>query len=95
VEAEVPGFTASELEVSLDGGRLTISGNKETKDEQRKGKTIYQEQCSEQLLRVIDLPAEVDSAKAAATLRNGVLEITIPKVAAAKPATQRVEVKAA
>jgi len=90
VEAEVPGFTAKELEVGLEGHRLTISGKKETTEEKKKGKTIYQEQCSEQLLRAIDLPAEVDSARAAATLKNGVLEISIPMVAKASAAAQRI-----
>ena len=94
VEAEVPGFAAKELEVSLEGRRLTISGKKETTEEEKRGKTIYQEQCSEQLLRVIDLPADVDSAKAAATLKNGVLEISIPTVAKGATAAQRVEIKA-
>jgi HSP20 family protein len=95
VEAEVPGFTPKELEVSLDGTRLTISGKKETKKEQEQGKTIYQEQCSQQIMRVIDLPVEVDGAKAAATLKNGVLEITIPKAVEALVTTRRVEVKGA
>jgi HSP20 family protein len=85
VEAEVPGFSAKDLEVSLEPWRLTISGNKETKEEQ--------EQCSEQLLRVIDLPLEIDSAKATATLKNGLLEINLPK--AAKAATTRGDIKAA
>jgi len=72
VEAEVPGFSAKDLEVSLEPWRLTISGKKETKEEQ--------EQCSEQLLRVIDLPSEIDSAKGTATLKNGILEINVPKI---------------
>lgn len=80
VEAEVPGFSAKDLEVGLEPCRLTISGKKETKEEHKKGKTIYQEQCSDQLLRVIDLPTEIDSAKATATLNNGILEINIPKM---------------
>jgi len=93
VEAEVPGFTPKDLEVSFEGKRLTISGKKETKEEQKKGTTLYQEQCSNQLLRVIDLPSEVDSAKATATLKNGLLEISVPK--AAKATAARVEVKTA
>jgi HSP20 family protein len=92
VEAEVPGFSAKDLEVSLEPGRLTISGAKETREEQKEGKTIYEEQCSEQIMRVIGLPSEVDSARATATLKNGLLEISIPK--ALKAAATRVEVKA-
>ena len=81
VEAETPEFSAKELEVSLEPWRLTISGKKEAKEEQKKGQTIYQEQRTNELLRVIDLPAEVDGAKATATLKNGLLEIKLPKVA--------------
>jgi HSP20 family protein len=83
VEAETPEFSAKELEVSLEPWRLTISGKKEAKEEQKKGETIYQEQRTNELLRVIDLPAEVDSAKATATLKNRLLEIKLPKVAKA------------
>jgi HSP20 family molecular chaperone IbpA len=82
IEAEVPGFNASELEVSIEPRRLIISGKKETsKEEKKRGKSIYQEQCSSELLRVIDLPAEVVASKATATLRNGVLELNMPKIA--------------
>ena len=82
IEAEVPGFNANELEVSIEPRRLIISGKKETsKEEKKRGKSIYKEQCSSELLRVIDLPAEVVASKATATLRNGVLELNMPKIA--------------
>ncbi len=94
IQAEVPGFNANELEVSLEPSRLTISGKKETtKEDKKKGKTIYQEQCSSELLRIIDLPVEVNAGKSIATLRNGVLEISAPKAAQTK--ANRVEVKVA
>jgi HSP20 family protein len=79
VEAEVPGFEAKDLQINLEPRRLTISGKKETKEEQKKGKAVYQEQCSNEILRVIDLPAEVVASKAAATLKNGMLELQMPK----------------
>ena len=94
VKAEVPGFNARELDVSLEPRRLTISGKKETsKEDKRKEKTVYQEQCSSEILRIIDLPAEVDAAKTTAILNNGVLELTLPR--AAQTISARVEVKAA
>lgn len=95
VEAEVPGFDAKDLEVSVEPQRLTISGKKETKEESKKGKTIYKEQCSNEILRVVDLPAEVDAAEAAATLKNGVLSLALPKAAQAKAGATKVAVKAA
>jgi HSP20 family protein len=81
IEAETPGFSAKDLEVSLEPWRLTISGKKETKEEQKKGQTTYQEQSTNELLRVIDLPSEIDSTRAIATLKNGLLEIKLPKAA--------------
>ena len=84
VRAEVPGFAPNELEVSVEGTRLTISGNRETKEERKEKKTVYREHCSSRLLRVIELPAAVDAGKAEAALKDGVLELKLPKTAPAK-----------
>ena len=92
IEADTPGFSAKDMEVSLEPWRLTISGKKETKEVQKQGKTTYEQQTSDQLFRVIDLPSEIDSAKASATLKGGVLHIDLPK--AAKAVTKRIDVKA-
>ena len=93
VHAEVPGFSAKELDVGLEPCRLTISGKRETHEERRSKKTIYTEQCSSLIFRAINLPAEVDSSKVTATLKDGVLEIVMPK--AAKAQKVRVEEKPA
>jgi HSP20 family protein len=79
VRAEVPGFTAKELDVSLEPRRLTISGKHETKQERKEEKTLYKESCSNQVLRVVDLPLAVDPEKATATLKDGILELTVAK----------------
>jgi len=92
VQAEVPGFNAGDLEVSVESGRLTISGKQESREEQTKRKAIYREQRSSEILRVITLPAAVDASKATATLTNGVLELILPRAAEAQAA--QVEVKA-
>jgi HSP20 family protein len=84
VRAEVPGFSAKELEVGVEPHRLTISGKRETSEEHTNKKTIYREQCSNQIYRAIDLPSEVDTSKVTATLKNGVLELSMPKAAKAK-----------
>lgn len=93
VRAEVPGFTAKDLDVNLEPRRLTISGKRETKEEHRTKKTVCSERCSDQILRVLDLPAEVDAEKVKATLKDGILELEIPKAAPSK--VVRIEPKAA
>jgi HSP20 family molecular chaperone IbpA len=93
LEAEVPGFGSKDLEVSVETGRVTISGKKQESTERKRSKVIYSEWCSDELLRVIDLPANIDASKATATLKNGVLVLSLPKAGQAKIA--KVEVKAA
>ena len=89
VRAEVPGFSAKELEVGVEPHRLTISGKREANEERKSKKTIYSEHCRNQIFRAVELPAEVDSSKVTATLKDGVLELAMPKVAK----TQKVRVE--
>lgn len=93
VRAEVPGFNANEIEINLEPRRLTITGKRESKGKRKTDKTIYSERCSNQVFRAIELPAEVNTAKARAMLRNGVLELELQKAAPAKK--MRVEAKSA
>lgn len=91
VSAEVPGFEAKNLEIKLELNRVTISGKKETNEERKTGKTIYHEHCANKVLRAVDLPAVVDASKAEAELKNGILEMRMPKGKASK--TIRIQVK--
>lgn len=93
VKAEVPGFNEKELEIGVEPRKLAITGKRQTSKEEKKGKVIYSESSTDQLFRIIELPAEVDATKATATLKNGLLEITLPKVPAAQP--MRMQPKAA
>jgi HSP20 family protein len=87
VRADVPGFSAADLQIGVEPGRLTIGGKKQSKETEKKGKAIRVEQRSNEILRVIALPVVVDPAKATATLSNGVIELMLPKAAKAKAAT--------
>ncbi len=80
VRAEVPGFSAKELEVGVEPHRLTIRGKREASEERKGKKTIYSEHCLNQIFRTVELPAEVDSSKVTASLKDGVLELAMPKV---------------
>jgi HSP20 family protein len=84
VRAEVPGFSTKELEINVEPRKLTIAGKHEAQEESEKGKTIYSERCAKEILRVVDLPAEVDGSKVTATLKDGVLNLEMPKAAHAK-----------
>ena len=77
--AEVPGFSTNNLEIRLEPHRLAITGERETEEERNGGQMLYSERCADRVFRVIDLPAEVNPDKTKATLRDGVLEIAMPK----------------
>jgi len=93
IKAEVPGFTEKELEISVEPTQVTITGKHETTKEETKGETVYSETMASDLLRVVALPSEVETAKVTATLKNGVLNVTMPK--AAKAQAIQVQPKAA
>ena len=93
VRAEVPGFSAKEININVEPRRLTISGKHQTKEESKRGKMIYLERCANEILRALELPAEVGSSNVSAIVRDGVLNIEIPK--AAHTTAARIEPKAA
>src|SRR5207245_2948590 len=80
VRAEVPGFSAKELEIRLAPRRLAITGKRQTTQEQSTENTVYSERCVDQVFRLVELPAEVNPEKATATLSDGILQLAIPKV---------------
>jgi HSP20 family protein len=92
VRAEVPGFTANEIKVSVEPQRLFISGQSEKATEEKKEQTLISEFRSNRFCRELRLPAEVEPDKTAAVLKDGVLELTFAKAAESKPVA--VEVKA-
>lgn len=91
VRAEVPGFAANEIKVSLEPQQLIISGKTEKATEEKKEETVFSEFRSNQFCRELTLPAEIDPAKTTATLKDGVLELVLAKAAESKPVN--VEVK--
>jgi HSP20 family molecular chaperone IbpA len=81
VRADVPGFKEKNLEITVEPCRVTIAGRREAKKESKTGKTIYREACSDQILRVVGLPAAVDVNKVKTTVKDGVLELDLAKAA--------------
>jgi len=93
VRAEVPGFSANEIKVSVEPELIVISGRSEQKTEEKAEQTVYSDRRSRQFCRRLELPAQVDPETATATLRDGILELTLAKAAVSKAVN--VEVKTA
>jgi HSP20 family protein len=84
VRAEVPGFAADEIKVSVEPQRLVISGKSEETTEGKKEQTLLSEFRSNQFCRELRLPAEVEPDKTTAVLKDGVLELMFAKAAGGK-----------
>jgi len=93
IKAELPGLEPEEIDVSLDRGVLTISGEKQAKQEQ-KGEHYYQiERSYGSFQRSVALPAEVDEEKIKAIFKRGVLNIVLPKTKAALEKRRKITIK--
>jgi HSP20 family protein len=79
VRAEVPGFAADEIKVSVEPQRLVISGKSEKTTEEKKEQTLISEFRSNQFCRELRLPAEVEPDKTTAAFKDGVLELAFAK----------------
>lgn len=83
-EAEVPGVTPDQVDISVVGNELTIKVNRPQPPEE--GITFHRrERPVGECVRTVRLPGEVDHDRVQADLRNGVLTITLPKVEGARP----------
>jgi HSP20 family protein len=86
VRARVSGFTEKDLEIVAEPGRLFITGKAEKRVEEKNETALYSEISANEIFRTISIPEEIDIDKVSAQLKNGVLEISIPKKAPAKKA---------
>jgi HSP20 family protein len=87
---DLPGVSKDTLDISFDRGELTIVGHRETWDRE-KMKPCYCERAEGSYRRVFSLDNTLNPSKIDAKLSQGVLELIIPKVEAAKP--RRIEIK--
>ncbi len=91
VRAALPGIKKENLEVSTTQFTLTIRGStrKETKEE--KGEFYRREIHTGSFLRTVTLPAAVDESNIKAVFKDGMLEVTLPKLESAKRHSIKIE----
>jgi HSP20 family molecular chaperone IbpA len=80
----VPGFTADEIELRVEPGRLMLIAKHEKKLKEEKENIVYSEFHKDEILRSIDLPVKIDPDEAKAVLHNGIVKVTLAKAAAGK-----------
>ena len=86
VEMAVPGMTKDDFKVELNNNYLTISAEKKTEDETKKGERYTRREFSyRSFSRSLTLPDVVEADKIQAGCDNGILKLSIPKREEAKP----------
>jgi HSP20 family protein len=85
VTAELPGVKKEDIQVSIDGAQVTLAAEvKQEKEASQDERVLHTERVFGKVSRSFTLPQEVDEAGAQAKFRDGVLELTLPKKAAAQ-----------
>jgi HSP20 family protein len=84
LSAELPGVRKEDIQVTIDGAQVTLAAEvKREKEVTHDERVLHTERAFGKVSRSFALPQEVDEAKAEAKFRDGILELTLPKKAAA------------
>ncbi len=91
VKASLPGVKPEDVSISVLGDTLTIKATIDEEDETRGATYLRRERKASAFVRSLSLPVEVEAERADARYRNGVLTLTLPKVASVRPRVIKVQ----
>ncbi len=92
VEVELPGLKKDDLNVTVDSGRLHITGERRQEDKDEGKNYVRTERSYGSFSRTMQLPATVNEDEAEAEYKDGVLTVTLPKTPEARG--KKIDVKA-
>jgi HSP20 family protein len=84
-KADLPGIDEKDLEVTLAGNRLTVTGRRESERREENDKYFAVERSHGSFTRTFTLPEDIDAEHIGADLKNGVLTLVVPKKPEAQP----------
>lgn len=79
IQVELPGMTRDDVEVSITSSTLSIKASKEEKSENKEKNYLHRERYYSSSRREISFPEEVTPDKAEGSMKDGILELSIPK----------------
>ena len=91
LKAELPGMKKEDIDISLQGDVLTLSGERKEEETFDKAETYRSERFLGKFQRSLTLPVTVSADKVQASYKDGILTVTLPKAEEAKP--KQIEVK--
>lgn len=84
LQAEIPGVKKDDIQVEIDGNVVSLQAEVRQEDSRKEGRSIRSERYYGSVSRMVQLPTEVDEARAKAKYENGVLRLMLPKKADAR-----------
>lgn len=93
VTGDVPGLAADDLDLTVSGNTLEISGKREQKEEKEQGGYRTYERAYGSFLRTFAIPDEVAADQIQSKLDSGVLEVVLPKKPEAKQPKRKIAIK--
>jgi HSP20 family protein len=93
VKAEMPGMKKEEIHIDIHEKSVTISGEKKKEEKAERKDYVHLERTYGSFTRSFALPAEVQTDKARATFKDGVLELRMPKTAEAASRSRKVVIE--
>jgi HSP20 family protein len=91
LKAELPGMKKEDIEISLHGDVLTLSGERKEEEKFENAETYRSERFLGKFQRTLTLPVPVAADKVQAAYKDGILTVTLPKAEEAK--SKQIEVK--
>ncbi len=95
IDAELPGMTEDDIDVSVVDNILTVKGEKKSETEKKEADYHMVERSYGVFTRSLTLPYEVEASKVDAKFDKGVLKITLPKPAEVRAKTKKIKIKSA
>ena len=95
MKVELPGVSPEDVDIKLDDGVLTISGEKKEETTDDKTKSHVKERRFGSFMRSMTLPEDADAEHISASSKDGVLTISIPRKAPEKPQARTITVQKA
>jgi HSP20 family protein len=93
ISMELPGVDEKDIELAIDGGVVTVKGEKRSQREESGETWFFSERQYGAFSRSFRLPPDADADKASADLKDGVLTISVPKIAPKESKAKTVKIR--
>lgn len=84
VKAELPGMKKEDIDITFQDGILTLCGERKEESEVKEGESYRSERFFGKFHRTVSLPTKVDAERIAASYKDGILTVQLPKAAEVK-----------